>query len=84
MGEVNAIAPLDSSELSPSTNYAAVSFSSPACLTDDGDPRDRETGRGRKKRAAAKLVAGGSSGEASAATAFTSPVRIYWTHLLKR
>ena len=40
--------------------------------------------QGRKKRAAAKLVAGDSSGEASGATAFTSPVCIYWNHLLKQ
>ena len=38
---------------------------------------------GEEKETAAKLVAGGSSGEVSSATVVTSPVRIYWCPQLK-
>ena len=37
-GEVTAVAPLDSSELSPATSYAVVFLPSPACLSVAWDP----------------------------------------------
>ena len=37
-GEVTAVAPLDSSELSPATSYAVVFLPSPACLSVTWDP----------------------------------------------
>ena len=38
-GEVTAVAPLDSPELSPATSYAIVFLPSPACLSIAWDPR---------------------------------------------
>ena len=39
VGEVTAVAPLDSLELSPATSYTVVFLPSPACLSVAWDPR---------------------------------------------